>query len=256
MGHGRGWVVLGLALWCGQGQAQELIIEVQQNDGSTVIHGLPEQPPIITEPLPAFPEATEAQSQACAMGPRIALTFDDGPMPGKTDTILAILEKHGVRATFFLVGRNIQAYPRYVSRILDGGHEIALHSHTHRELTKLGGDAQSQEIDRSLNALLAVVDYQPNWWRAPYGSVGRTASARARTLGMQHQGWTTDTWDWQNPTPATWKARLLGGARDGAVVLMHDQSVTTRNTLDEALSELITRGYRMRTLSNLHAEGC
>ena len=256
MGHGRGWVVLGLALWFGQVQAQELIIEVQQDDSSTVIHGLPETPPITTEPLPVPPEAMDTPSQACAMGPRIALTFDDGPMPGKTDTILAILEKHGAQATFFLVGRNIQAYPGYVRRILEGGHEIALHSHTHRELTKLGRDAQTMEIDRSLQALQTVTEYQPQWWRAPYGSVGGPAAARARARGMQHMGWTADTLDWQNPSSDSWEARIYNRARDGAVVLMHDQSRTTRDTLDEALAELIARGYRLRTVSTLAHDGC
>lgn len=194
---------------------------------------------------------------ACTHMPRIALTFDDGPFQGTTKEILDILAERGVPATFFVVGRQALAHPHLVQLMVDQGHEIAVHSHTHADLSRLGPEGQAQEIRMGWEALSraapgAIITH----WRAPYGAIEGVDMAYPKSLGLRHVSWSIDTLDWQRPTQGLWLDRILSQARDGAIVLMHDHAHVSRHGLVQAIEALWGMGFVFRTVSGLSEPAC
>ena len=223
-----------------------------------------------TSPQPAAwhsQEATDAIGQAaqeaveavmsCVDLPRIALTFDDGPFPGSTDAILTTLRQRGVPATFFVVGQRARHSPGLVRAIVEDGHEVAAHSHTHADLSRLDTEGQAREARQARDAIQQAVPHvHLAWWRAPYGALQGVDMSYPASLGMRHMGWSIDTLDWQAPDGATWMNRVLSQARDGSVVLMHDHAAVSRRHLGELIDELWARGFVFRTLSGLSEPAC
>ena len=117
--------------------------------------------------------------------PEIFLTFDDGPSPKATALILDILQEYDVKATFFVLGRNAAMWPELIERIVAEGHELALHSYSHANLTTLSWEQKKQEIADGL----ALLHWQlPNlrirWFRPPYGSYDQAVVDLAHAHGM------------------------------------------------------------------------
>lgn len=194
---------------------------------------------------------------SCTHMPRIALTFDDGPLPGFTDEILGILAERGVPATFFLIGRQVRAHPHLVQRIVEEGHEIAVHSDTHADLSRLSSEGQQREIQRGWEALTQVAPSAPViHWRAPYGALEGVGMHYPRSLGLEHAGWSIDTLDWQRPELELWRDRILGRARDGSIVLMHDHALVSRKGLGAVIESLWEMGFVFRTVSGLTGSSC
>jgi peptidoglycan/xylan/chitin deacetylase (PgdA/CDA1 family) len=105
------------------------------------------------------------------LGPgQIALTFDDGPHPHLTPMLLDILQRHGVRATFFLIGCHAVTYPDLVRRIVAEGHSLGTHSWSHPDLTRLPADAARREIARAQDAVLSIEPGAAPFFRLPYGA--------------------------------------------------------------------------------------
>lgn len=204
----------------------------------------------------AVGEAVE-EVLACTHLPRIALTFDDGPLPGATEEILEVLAERGVPATFFVVGRQARAHPHLVRAIVDQGHEVAVHSHTHADLSRLDTDGQAREIRLGWEALAHAAPHAPiAHWRAPYGALAGVDLHYPKSLGLSHVGWTIDTLDWQRPSKEVWLDRIVSRARDGAVVLMHDHALVSRQGLGQAIEALWEIGFVFRTLTGLDAPAC
>lgn len=174
----------------------------------------------------------------------VALTFDDGPMPGTTDLVLDCLAELEVTATFFCVGRNAERNPALLSRILAEGHTIGSHSLTHaprgsqslRELVldyRAGHRAVEDTLGRPVNL-----------FRPPYGRVS------LRTIGFLRSVhtwvWSVDPGDWQEGANLTGLASALTGVDDGDVVLLHDwlepqvPHSTDRSPTIGAVRELVT----------------
>lgn len=194
---------------------------------------------------------------SCKVGPRVALTFDDGPRRGHTSEVLDILWSKGAVATFFVLGQQVSANPTLVHRILEEGHEIGLHSHSHPDMSKLTLLAQELETTRAWNALLDIVpDYSPVFWRAPYGSLSGVDMAFPKSLGMTHMGWSVDSFDWKNPSSELFLENILPRVRDGSVILMHEHTPATRQNLAVLIDHLAEMGASFRTVSTLKDPVC
>jgi peptidoglycan-N-acetylglucosamine deacetylase len=183
----------------------------------------------------------------------VVLTFDDGPWPGATSTILDALRRECVRATFFLLGRNASAYPQLARRELAEGHTVAHHSFSHPLLNRMRPAAAEAEIDRGF----AAVD------RALYG----TAATRPRTPFFRFPGFAStpyllnrlaaqnivvfgaDLWasDWSRMSPGQELNLTLARleATRGGIVLFHDTKRQTAVMLPTFLRSLKARGYRI-----------
>lgn len=175
----------------------------------------------------------------------VALTFDDGPWPGSTDRILRILRRFHAKATFFMVGRQVDAYPGIVRRVAAAGHEIGNHSFDHPEgFAGMTDDRVASEM-ADTNALLARLGVTPNAFRPPSGSYDDGVVATARSQGMRTVLWDVDPRDWVSGVPPKLiVSSVLRRVRPGSIVLLHDGGGDARHTI-EALPDLL-RGLRRR----------
>ncbi len=183
----------------------------------------------------------------------VALTFDDGP--GKdTLAILAILKRTNVPATFFVVGREVQANPQIVAQVVAGGHQIGIHTWNHPDMTKLSAAKQQKELIDTQNAVINATGIASRLFRAPYGAVSPSVIAAAEKSKLLSVLWDGDARDWQNPSTATIVQRVLSRVSPGAIILMHDGGGDRANTvaaLPTIIKNLKKRGYEFATVGDL-----
>lgn len=182
------------------------------------------------------PAVLAARRARLAMAPRlagvgdptgVAITFDDGPDPQSTPTVLAALDRLGWRATFFMLGRMAAAAPGLAHEVAAAGHEVALHGHDHRSLLLRGPGGARDDLRRGYQVLAELVG-GPRWWRPPYGLISLPALAAARQLEMAPVLWSAWGRDWRRrATPSSVAADVLGGLAPGGTVLLHDSSCTS-----------------------------
>jgi len=143
----------------------------------------------------------------------VALTFDDGPNPAITPQLLALLERHSVRATFFLVGRFARACPELVREIAARGHALGNHTETHPNLALLRGARVEQEVRRcsdSIAEALRGAGRTPAWMRPPFGYRGPQVAGAVRRAGLRGVAmWSLKFYDWR-PQPASRLIERLG----------------------------------------------
>jgi peptidoglycan-N-acetylglucosamine deacetylase len=200
-----------------------------------------------TAVAPALPSSLRVVAPALAgVGDRrhVALTFDDGPHPSSTPAFLELLDRLAVRATFFLLGEQAAAYPELARRIVDDGHEVALHGHGHRLLPTRSPSATRADLHRGYTSVATATGVEPRWYRPPYGVLTAAAQAAATHLGMRCVLWTDWGRDWTTlATPQTVYDTLTRRLVGGATILLHDTDTQSapgswRATLD-ALAPLV-----------------
>jgi peptidoglycan/xylan/chitin deacetylase (PgdA/CDA1 family) len=154
---------------------------------------------------------------------RALLTFDDGPHPQGTPAVLELLREAGVRATFFLVGEQVQRWPRLAAEIAAAGHEVALHCHRHRCLLLLTPRQVRDDLRRAQTVIADATGQLPRRYRPPYGIFNAAALALARAHRWQPLLWSKDGRDWQRRATAnSIAAHATRGLRGGDVILLHD----------------------------------
>ncbi|GIX21550.1 MAG: hypothetical protein KatS3mg121_0333 [Gammaproteobacteria bacterium] len=150
------------------------------------------------------------------------LTFDDGPDPDWTPRLLDLLERHGVRAAFFVLGRAARRAPALVRRAAAAGHLIGLHGDVHPHPRWCGAKRARREVLDGHAALADVLGGAPGWFRPPHGVLHPAMAEAAAELGLECVGWTLSAIDWGPLGRRAWIARRLARARPGDVVLLHD----------------------------------
>lgn len=183
----------------------------------------------------------------------VALTFDDGP--GKdTPSILAILKQNNVPATFFVVGREVQANPQMLSQQIRQGSQIGVHTWDHSDMTKLSSAKQQRQIVDTQNAIINATGTPSRLFRAPYGAVSSSVIATAEKNKLLSVLWEADTKDWQNPDAATIVQRVMSQVSPGTIILLHDgggDRVNTVAALPTIIKELKKQGYDFATVGDL-----
>ncbi|WP_160161676.1 polysaccharide deacetylase family protein [Embleya hyalina] len=197
-------------------------------------------------PRPAFvPEPVRTVDA----GPRrVAVTFDDGPHPDYTPGVLRVLRRHRVRATFCVVGSEVEKHPQLVRAIHDAGHMIAGHSWSHPDLRRLNPDEVAEQVDRNLAAIAKVLPrYRVEWFRAPYGGWSAEVMGALSASGLRPLGWSVDPRDWSRPGADVIAERVRGALTTGSIVLNHDgggERDQTIAALEVWLPEALSDGYR------------
>ena len=183
-----------------------------------------------------------ARAQESGVAPqaaaRVFLTFDDRPVRGNTGRVLNVLARHGVEATFFVVGRQARWYPRLVRREYTEGHSVQNHTYTHTDLTTLSNAGIRRELRRTNRAISAAGVPRPYRFRPPYGATNSRVKMVGASFGLTQTLWSVDPRDWADPSPAVICRRVVGNVSPGSVVLLHDG--TGANT-DEALRCIVKR---------------
>ena len=178
----------------------------------------------------------------------IYITFDAGFENGNMERILDALKKHGVKATFFLVGNYFETQPELVKRMAEEGHTIGNHAYSHPDMSKIG-DIQSFQTELQKNEALyrdILGSEMPKLYRPPQGKFCEENLKMAQQLGYSTVFWSLAYVDWyvdDQPTPEQAFSKLLPRIHPGAVVLLHSTSSTNAEILDELLTKWEETGY-------------
>lgn len=179
--------------------------------------------------------------------PMIALTFDDGPNHN-TAKILTTLEKYHIKATFFILGRNIEGNEKVIKKMSDLNMEIGNHMYSHKLLTKLTSDEITKEIKKVDNLIFEITGKNPTLIRPSYGSYNnRIKKIMDRPIII----WNIDTLDWKYHNSKKIYKRVMKSISDGDIILMHDIYNATANSLELIIPELLKEDYQFVTVSEL-----
>jgi uncharacterized protein (TIRG00374 family) len=191
----------------------------------------------------------------------LALTFDDGPSSEWTPRVLDALHERGVRATFFVLGRHVEAHPDLVRRISEEGHEIASHGYDHALLTFATQADVDRQLARTEASLESALGYQPHplLFRAPHGFRNPFVARATSRRGYSVVGWTKGVWDTAKPGVEAIVRRTTVGFRPGGILLLHDADGSgegdDRSQTAQAVPEIVERahaaGYELVTVSEL-----
>ena len=179
--------------------------------------------------------------------PVIALTFDDGPNMSSSDKVLDVLERYGVRATFFVVGENAEKHPENIKRKLELGCEVGNHTNTHGYY---GKDVNASEIIKCSDVLEKITGSRPTIFRATGGITNSNIKKVCKQQGMSLFYWTVDTEDWKYKN-ANKVYRAAKKAKDGDIILMHDIYDTTAKAVEKLIPKLLKKGYQFVTVTEL-----
>ena len=212
-----------------------------------------EEKPVETEPekAPEPDAALNEEKKPVERKPMVALTFDDGPFDF-TDIILDILERHGVHATFFLVGKEIEGREDSVIRMARNGNEIAGHSWAHNRLTELS-NLEIKETIESTSALIEKVTGipSPSFIRPTYGLVNKRVANVCAELGYALINWTVDPQDWMLLNADKVYDSVMKSVKENSIILLHEIFESTAAATERIVPALIEKGYELVTLSVL-----
>jgi peptidoglycan-N-acetylglucosamine deacetylase len=186
---------------------------------------------------------------------RVALTFDDGPHPRLTPQLLTMLEAEGVTATFFLLGVQVSQNPELARKLVEHGHEIANHSHSHANLARADRAAIKKEIAGTQDLIEEVTGIRPRLFRAPYGSVSAAVREALLEEDLELVGWAVDPRDWERTrTPDVITKFILDNAADGDIILLHDIHSRSIASVIPVIHGLKARGFEFTTAGDLIAQ--
>ena len=178
----------------------------------------------------------------------IALTFDDGPDPTTTPQALSILKKFNAKATFFMVGKNVNAYPDIAKQVRKEGHQIGNHTWNHPQLPKLSLDSAKKEILDTQEAIQKATGVQTKIMRPPYGAIN---SAIQYGVDQSYIMWDVDSLDWKTHNTTAILNEVKKAVKPGSIILMHDIHQTTIDALPTVLDYLKSQGYTFVTVDEL-----
>ncbi|MBD2483827.1 polysaccharide deacetylase family protein [Planktothrix sp. FACHB-1365] len=188
---------------------------------------------------------------------QIALTFDDGPHSEHTLNLLAVLNQHGVKATFFLLGENINGHESIVKQIVQEGHLIANHSKSHPDLLKCDDHTVLEQLTYTNTVIENITGKAPAYFRPPYGETDDRVNNLAGSLGLTPIMWSLDTNDWKGLGVDAIEKELMK-ATPGSIILCHDGVPASNQTIEAvniAIPKLQQQGLNFVTLSELLVGG-
>jgi cellulose synthase/poly-beta-1,6-N-acetylglucosamine synthase-like glycosyltransferase/peptidoglycan/xylan/chitin deacetylase (PgdA/CDA1 family)/spore germination protein YaaH len=169
---------------------------------------------------------------------RVSITFDDGPDPDWTPAILGILKERGVKAVFFVIGKNAELYPDLLRRIADEGHEIGNHSFTHANLRELPESLVNLELNATQRLIESLIGRSTALFRPPFNADAHPSDVEdlkpirmAQTLGYMTVLENIDPCDWQEPPPEELLQRVKDKRGEGNIILLHDSGGDRSSTV-------------------------
>jgi peptidoglycan/xylan/chitin deacetylase (PgdA/CDA1 family) len=152
----------------------------------------------------------------------VALTFDDGPNPDYTPPILETLDEYQIKATFFLLGRNVAAYPETARQVARAGHAVGNHTCTHPCLADCSPLEVARELFQCQRIIRAVIGMIPEVMRPPFGMQAPASYLTARMMGYAIVNWSASGEDWQGDSAPVVAERIVADIQPGGVILLHD----------------------------------
>lgn len=182
---------------------------------------------------------------------KVAISFDCAWGVEYTDKLLDIMEKNDVRCTFFAVQFWVEKYPEYAEKIVNAGHELGTHSRTHSYMSKLSEAEIRDELETSIAAIEKATGQKTDLFRAPYGDYDDLLIDTASDMGLYTIQWDVDSLDWKNLSASEIALRIVNGAKNGSIILCHNNGLHTAEALPMIFSTLKNRGYEFVPIGEL-----
>lgn len=180
--------------------------------------------------------------------PMIALTYDDGPQTSVGNRIMNVMNQYGGKCTFFMVGDRVPSHAAEVQRMANEGFEVANHTQNHKYLNKLGAAEIRSQVEACNNTIQSICGVRPTIMRLPGGNKNSTVIAN---VNMPIILWSIDTLDWKTRNAQSTINSILGKAKDGDVVLMHELYTATADATEALVPALVSQGFQLVTVSEL-----
>ncbi len=185
-------------------------------------------------------------------GKMVAITFDDGPSKQFTPLYLKVLDRYGVHATFFLVGRHVQENSGLAAMIAENGNELGCHAFTHRNLEQMDPAAAMEEITSAKQLIEQDAHTRVFLFRPPGGHLNQPLIKMINGVGMKIILWSIDPGDWY-ASPDKIINNVLTNLQPGSIILLHEDKACTLTVLPTLIKAIRQRGYRLVTVSELLA---
>ena len=186
----------------------------------------------------------------------IALTIDAAWSADKTPFILDTLDQYGIKATFFLCGVWVKAYPEMVKEIAARGHEIGNHSMSHPHMNRISTEEIKKELTTLDDEIERLTGKRTKLFRAPFGEYNDTVVSTVRDMGCEVVQWNIDTVDWkEGRTAETILNAVLPKLAPGSIILSHNNGFAIETYLPKLIEHAQKEGYRFVTISELLPEG-
>ena len=186
---------------------------------------------------------------------QVALTFDDGPDPRSTPQLLNLLRAEKISATFFCIGKKVEANPVLAARMLREGHLLGNHSYAHSNFTNFYPRSRlKKELELAQAAIEKACGIAPKFFRPPVGLSNPNTFRAAGDLNLQVIGWSIRSLDTVIASPEKILARIRRGLKPGAIILLHDGNIPADKlllTVKSLLDTLRTLGYEVVRLNEL-----
>ncbi len=182
---------------------------------------------------------------------KIAISFDCAWGVDYTDKLLDIMEKNGVRCTFFAVQFWVEKYPEYAEKIVGAGHELGTHSRTHPYMSKLSKAQILDELETSSKAIERLTGQRVTLFRPPYGDYNDLLIDTCKEKGLYPVQWDVDSLDWKNLSGTEIAMRIINGTKNGSIILCHNNGLHTAEALPLIFSTLQNRGYEFVPIGEL-----
>lgn len=182
---------------------------------------------------------------------KLALSFDVAWGSDNIDEILQILDKHGMKATFFLVGSWVDDNKELVEKIHKSGHEIGNHSNTHANTKELSEEAIVKEIETTSDKILEITGEKTTLYRPPFGEIDTKTLDICKSLGYQVIKWDVDSLDWKELGPNHVIEKVVKNSQPGSIVLFHANIGNIGQYLDAILTNLKKDGYEVVPVSEI-----
>ena len=195
-------------------------------------------------------DSVRSQNVSDEVKPVVALTFDDGPNASSTPILLDGLKERKVRATFFLIGENIEKgeNEKIVKRMYEEGHLIGNHTYTHCNLAKLETGEAKKELEQTDTAIEKITGKQPAFARAPYGELPVDSE---QDLSRMYIGWTVDPLDWMTEDAGAVVKTVVEEIDPGDIILLHDCYPSSVQAAIRIVDLLQGKGYEFVTVDHL-----
>lgn len=199
-------------------------------------------------------EALDAAGEISAKErPKIALTFDDGPNAVHTPVLLDGLKERNVKATFFLIGKNIESgnNAEIVKRELEEGHLIGNHTYNHIEITRVSNETAYQEIKKTNDIITAITGQPVEYMRPPFGLWQKDLEQRIHVLPVL---WTVDPLDWATENVDEIVNKVVTDVEENDIILLHDCYKSSVKAALRIVDLLEAEGYQFVTVDELMLE--
>lgn len=181
----------------------------------------------------------------------VSLSFDAAWGNEDTQTLIDILNRYHIKATFFIVGMWVDKYPESVKALSDAGEDVMNHSNKHPHMPQLSSDAMLQEITDCDNKIQKITGKKPILFRPPYGDYNNTLIETLTASGHYCIQWDVDSLDWKGISASQIQERVLSKVKSGSIVLFHNAALHTPEALPGIIESLQKQGYHIVPISQL-----